>query len=339
MIGGKDFMEKNNSKQARFAHLGSVRMLKENAGIIIGFFALVLILGFATDKFLTFSNITNVVRQITMNILLCCGLGVVLIYGGIDLSVGAVLGLAACLSAGFVDRLGMPWPLAVLLAILIGSSVGAFNGLVLTRTNIPPFIVTLAMQNVIRGVCRVYTGEKTIVISNQNFIFIGTGSVAGIPIQIIWILFATILTAMILRRTTLGRHIYAAGGNQQAAVYSGINVRRVGMFVYIFSAFMASLAGVYTASRTYAAMYSTGVGAETNAISAIVLGGISMSGGVGGIFGVIFGVLLIGILSNGMNLLGINSSWQYIVQGAVILIAVCVDFFRKQRKKVKSEIK
>ena len=324
--------KKNLQTSKKFGELGIVRVVKDNIGVIAGFLLVFLILSIATDKFLTISNLSNVLRQVTMNMILSCGLAVVLIYGAIDLSVPAILGMTACISVGFIDRQGAPWVVACLIGLFFALLAGAFNGFIITRTTIPPFIITLAMQNVCRGICRVYTNEKTIVLADKSYIFIGSGSINGIPVQVIWIVAVVMVTAFLLRRTTLGRHIYAAGGNRQAAVYSGINVKHIGMFVYIYAAFMAGLAGIYTAGRTFAAMYTTGERAETNAISAIVLGGISMSGGVGGIFGVVFGVLLIGILNNGLNLLGIDSSWQYIVQGVVIIAAVCIDFFRKQKR-------
>jgi len=305
--------------------------LKENIGIILGFLFVFIILSFATDKFLTRSNMSNVIRQVTMNMFLSCGLCIVIIYGAIDLSVGSVLGITACFCAGFMDRFGLPWYIAMICAMFFGVLFGAFSGLLVSRTTIPPFIITLAMMNIGRGVCRVYTNAKTIVISDQNYIFLGTGSVYGIPIQVLWMAAALLLTAFILKRTILGRHIYAVGGNHQAAIYSGINVKMVGLFVFMYSSFMASLAGIYTSARTFAALYTTGMGEELNAISAVVLGGISMSGGVGGILGVMFGVLLIGIINNGLNLLGIDSSWQYIIQGIVILFAVYFDYIRKRK--------
>lgn len=323
----------NRERRSKFSNSGVIWMLKDNLGVIIGFLFVFLILTFSTNKFFTLSNLSNVLRQVTMNMVLSCGLAVVLIYGCIDLSVPAILGMTACLSCGFIDRWGMPWIPACLLALVFALMIGAFNALLVTNTTIPPFIITLAMQNVCRGICRVYTNEKTIVLAEKGYIFIGSGSIAGFPVQVVWILVTVLLTSFILKRTTLGRHIYAAGGNRQAAVYSGINVKKVGMFVYLYAALMAGLAGIYCAGRTYAAMYTTGDRAETNAISAIVLGGVSMSGGVGGMFGVIFGVFLIGILNNGLNLLGIDSSWQYIVQGVVIIAAVCIDYFRKKQRK------
>lgn len=321
------------AKNIQFKNLGVVRILQNNIGIICGFLLVFVIMSIASDKFLTVSNMANVMRQVTTNMILSFGVAIVLIFGNIDLSVPAILGMTACLSAGFIESFGFSTPVACGLAILAALVVGAINGFLVTTTNIHSFIITLAMQNVCRGICRVYTGQKTIIIADKTYINLGTGSIFGIPVQAFWILCTLLLTVFILRRTTLGRHIYAAGGNKQAAVYSGINVKWTGMFVYLYAAFMAALAGIYTAGRTFAAMYSMGEGAETNAISAVVLGGISMSGGVGGIFGVIFGVLLIGILNNGLNLLGINSSWQYVVQGLVILFAVYTDFIRKKKKK------
>lgn len=317
---------------SKLGDLSFFRILKENLGVILGFLLVFFILTFSTEKFLTVSNLTNVLRQVTMNMVLSCGLCMVLIYGAIDLSVPAILGMTACLSCGFIDRWGMGWIPACLLALVFALAAGAFNALIITNTTIPPFIITLAMQNVCRGVCRVYTNEKTIILAEKDYIFIGSGSINGVPVQLIWVLATVLITVFILRRTRLGRHIYAAGGNRQAAKYSGINVKRIGFFVYMYAALMAGLAGIYTAGRTYAAMYTTGDRAETHAISAIVLGGVSMSGGVGGMFGVVFGVFLIGILNNGLNLLGIDSSWQYVVQGIVIIAAVCIDFFRKKQR-------
>lgn len=323
---------KKKATLSKIGDTGIFRILKDNLGVILGFLLVFFILTFSTEKFLTISNLSNVLRQVTMNMILSCGLCMVLIYGCIDLSVPAILGMTACLSCGFIARMGIHWIPACLLALVFALLVGAVNALIITNTTIPPFIITLAMQNVCRGICRVYTDEKTIVLADKDYIFIGSGSINGVPVQLIWIIITVLLTAFILKRTKLGRHIYAAGGNPQAAVYSGINVKRVGTFVYMYAALMAGLAGIYTAGRTYAAMYTTGDRAETNAISAIVLGGVSMSGGVGSMFGVVIGVFLIGILNNGLNLLSIDSSWQYIVQGVVIIAAVCIDFFRKKQR-------
>lgn len=183
-------------------------------------------------------------------------------------------------------------------------------------------------MNIGRGIARIYTHAKTIAVLNDSYTFWGKGSVLGLPIQLFLIIGVVIVSSFILNRTRLGRHIYATGGNRMAAEYSGINVKRVTFFVFAFSGFLAALAGVLTVGRTFTATMIMGDGAEMDAIAAVVLGGTSMLGGKGSISGTVIGVIVIGILKNGMNLLGIDSSWQYVVQGIVILLAVYIDFIK-----------
>lgn len=303
-------------------------MLKENIGIIIALFVLCVGLSIATDKFATVTNFFNIIKQITINLYLACGMTFVILLGGIDLSVGSVIAVAGCISAGMATWVGLPIPVAILIGVVLGVLIGVLNGLIVSRTNIPAFITTLATMNIGRGIARVYTDAQTISVLDPAYTFLGTGKIVGIPIQLFLIIIIVAVCSFILNRTQLGKHIYAVGGNKTAAEYSGINAKGVTLFVFIFSSVLAALAGVWTVGRTFSATMVMGQSAEMDAIAAVVLGGTSMTGGKGKISGTVIGVLIIGILNNGMNLLNIDSSWQYIVQGVVILIAVYMDYIK-----------
>lgn len=321
-----DQVKKESSLKKYF---GSIRDLM---GVIIAFVVLFVLLSVLSEKFLTPQNLFNVIRQITVNIVLACGMTMVILIGGIDLSVGSTVAISACLCGGFITNNGMPMPVAVLLAVLCGTALGAINGAVIANTNIPPFIVTLATMNVGRGFVRIYTDCATILVQNKAFSYIGKGKILDvIPIHIIYVIIACVIASFVLGRTKFGRNIYAIGDNEQAAVYSGINVKKTKFMVYIIVGIFASCAGILSAARTSSALFSVGEGYEMDAISAVVLGGTSMTGGSGRLGGTIIGALLIGIISNGMNLLGIDSSWQYVVKGIVLLLAVYLDFIKKKR--------
>lgn len=307
-----------------------INTIKMNFGILMGLCILCIGLTVMTDKFATVTNFFNVVRQITINLYLACGMTFVILLGGIDLSVGSVIAVTGCVSAGMITWLGLPVPVGILIGIICGTMIGAVNGLIVSRTTIPAFIVTLATMNIGRGIARIYTHAQTIAVLDDSYTFWGKGSILGLPIQLYLIIAVVIAASFILNRTSLGRHIYATGGNRMAAEYSGINVKKVTFLVFVFSGFLASLAGVLTVGRTFTATMIMGDGAEMDAIAAVVLGGTSMSGGKGSISGTVIGVIVIGILKNGMNLLGIDSSWQYVVQGIVILIAVYIDFIKSE---------
>jgi ribose transport system permease protein len=319
-------------KKSKMNNIKVFARLKEHMGITIAFVVVFIILSFATDKFLTQQNLFNVIRQITVNIFLTCGLTLAILTGGIDLSVGSTMAVSACLLGGFITHNGMPAGIAILLSILCGMFVGIINGSVISYTNIPPFIVTLATMYIGRGFARIYTDCSTILIQNPIITFIGKGQLFGkIPVHIIFIILSCIACSLILNRTRFGRHIYAIGDNELAAVYSGIKVKKVKFIVYVIVSLFAASAGILSAARTSSALFSVGEGYEMDAISSVVLGGTSMSGGVGRLGGSIIGALLIGIISNGMNLLGIDSSWQYIVKGCALLIAVYIDYVKRKK--------
>ena len=307
---------------------------KENLGILIGFFTLCVIVALLNNRFLSRGNILNVLRQLFSNCNLALGMCLVIITGGIDLSVGAIMALSGTLCAGTIAAGQLPIPVAILMGLAIGVLVGFINGTITAKMNIAPFIVTMATQQICRGLVYVYADGLPIRCDNPPFNFLGNGYVGEIPITILYSLFFVIVIWLVLSKSQLGRWIYAVGGNKNAARFSGINVDKVLMIVYSISGFLAAFAGIIYCARMYSGQPTLGNGDETDAIAAVVLGGTSFSGGIGKIGGVIIGILIIAVLSNALNLLGINSFWQLVAKGVVILLAVCVDNI-KTHKRVK----
>ena len=308
---------------------------KENIGIIGALLVLCIFLSVypkTGDIFLTQKNIFNVLRQNSTNLYLACGMIMVIILGGIDLSVGSIIALSGCIAAGCVSRYELPQVVAIIAGLLIGVLVGAFNGMVISLTTIPPFIVTLATMNVAKGLAYVYTGGSPVRVVTKEWQFIGAGYIGIFPTPVVILLVVLLITTIIMNKTKRGRHIYAVGGNPLAATFSGFSTAKVKFIVHTYSGLMAGLAGVVLASRMYSGQPTAGDGAEMDAIAAVVVGGTSMSGGSGKIGGMIIGGLIIGVLNNGLNLLNVNSFWQYVVKGIVILLAVLLDFFRNKKK-------
>lgn len=309
--------------------------IKENLGIMVALAVMCIFLAVfpaTSSSFLTPKNMFNILRQISTNMLLACGMTMVIILGGIDLSVGSIIALSGVLSAGCVARYGLPIPVALIVGVLVGLLIGCINGGIIALTTIPPFIVTLATMNVARGLAKVYTGGSPVRVVTKEWQFLGAGYIGPVPVPVIIMIVVVIISTLIMNRTKMGRHIYAVGGNAQAAVFSGIKVAKVKFFVHAFSGVMAGLAGIILASRMYSGQPTAGEGAEMDAIAAVVVGGTSMSGGSGKIGGTVIGALIIGILNNGLNLLNVNSFWQDVVKGIVILLAVLIDYFRNKKK-------
>ena len=331
-------MEEKTKKTTATAGVGNAVKIyfKENLGIIVAFLVLCVFLSVfpkTSGSFFTRQNIFNVLRQISTNLFLACGMTMVIILGGIDLSVGSIIALSGCISAGCVARYNLPLPIALLMGLLVGLLVGMFNGAVISKTTIPAFIVTLATMNIAKGLAYVYTGGSPVRVVTKEWQFLGAGYVGIFPTPVVILVIVLIITAIIMNKTKMGRHMYAVGGNQQAAEFSGIKVEKVKYFVHAFSGLMAGLAGIVLASRMYSGQPTAGDGAEMDAIAAVVVGGTSMAGGSGKIGGTIIGGLIIGVLNNGLNLLNVNSFWQYVVKGVVILLAVFLDYFRNKGKK------
>ena len=315
------------------AQNGFVRYFKENMGTLIGLLIMCVILSLTTNGvFYSQRNLVNVLRQVSSNACLAFGMTFAIITGGIDLSVGSILALSGTLSAGFIANNNMPVAQAVILAIVIGTALGLFDGFVIAKTTIPPFIVTLAMMQIARGAAYIYSNGQPIRAMFPDYQIIGTGWLGPIPYPVIYMVVFLIICVVLLSKTRFGRHVYAVGGNDKAAIFSGVNVARTKILVYTMSGFLAAFTGVVLCARMASGQPTAGQSFEMDAIAATVLGGTSMSGGVGKIGSTMIGVLIIGVLNNGLNLLGLNSFWQQIAKGIVILLAVYVDMLKKRRK-------
>ncbi len=324
-------MSNNLNSAGKFNILYPVKdFFKRNLGILLGLFVLCFVLTLKSPFFLTSDNMFNVLRQVSTNSNIALAMTLAIIIGGIDLSVGAVVALAGTLAAGFITNQHLSVTTAICLAMMIGTLIGLLNGLIIAYGKIPAFITTLATMNLARGMAFVYSGGMPIRTFVDVFNNIGVGYFGPIPLPVMYSIIFVIIVFLILNRTRLGPHIYAIGGNREAARFSGVNTPRVEVFVYTLSGFLAAFSGVVLACRMYSGQPSVGSGFEMDAIAAAVLGGTSMSGGIGKISGTIIGVLIIGILNNGLNLLNINSFWQLIVKGIVILIAVFMDISKKR---------
>jgi ribose transport system permease protein len=238
-----------------------------------------------------------------------------------------------------MNRLGFPMPAAIGLGLAIGTLVGAINGTIIAYSGIHPFVVTLAMQSICRGSAYLIADGRPIPMDagplKDAFVNLGNGYLGPIPFPVVYMLIYLFLMYLLLNRTRIGRHLYAVGGNAVAAKYSGINIIRVKVMVWTISGFLAAFAGIILAARMASGQPAAGMGFETDAIAASVLGGTSMYGGVGNVGGVFIGILIIGIISNGLNLLHVNSFWQYVAKGVIILLAVYIDMYRKKRESAK----
>lgn len=305
---------------------------KDNLGILIGFVCICILMTFLSPVFLTSRNILNVLQAASTNLYLACGMTLVIVLGGIDLSVGSIIAMSGVITSISVAWGHVPLFLAILLGIGSGLAVGVFNGFVAAKTTIPSFIITLATMNIARGIAYVSTNGQPVSVMSPSFTFVGAGSLFGaVPMPVVYMVIVFAAAEIILNRTKFGRYVYAIGGNKEAAKFSGVKTGFVTFLTFAFSGLLAGVAGVVLSSRMFSGQPTSGNGAEMDAIAAVVLGGTSMSGGIGKLGGTLIGVLVIGVLNNALNLLNVNSFWQYIVKGIVILIAVYMDFIKRQK--------
>lgn len=308
--------------------------LKRNLAAMIALLFLCIVLSATTETFLVKNNLLSVLRQVCVNCFIAFGITCVLICGGMDLSVGSVVAAAGVLAVRSANA-GVPLVVCILVPLLFGSLIGLVNGTIISSTTLPPFIVTLSTQIIVRGISYILTGGQPAQSNNDAFNNMGVGSLFGIPLPVVFVIAVFVILYFIMNRTPFGRHVYATGGNREAAKYAGVDTKWIQVRVYIISGIMAALAGVVLAARLYSGQPSVGEGFERDAIAASVLGGTSFNGGVGTLGGTIIGVLIIGVLNNGMNLLKINSYWQFVVKGCVILGAVYVDYLKKSNMLLK----
>ncbi|HTC44898.1 MAG TPA: ribose ABC transporter permease [Steroidobacteraceae bacterium] len=298
----------------------------QRLGPLLALVAVCIALAFMSPDFLTVSNSFDVMRQVSINAVIAFGMTLSILLGGIDLSVGSILAVSSVLAAMMMTG-GHGAVLAVAVAILAGAAMGSLNGVVIAKGKVAPFIATLGMMTLLRGLALVFANGSPISGFSSNFFAtLGDGYVARlIPVPVVLMLVMFAVFWFVLGRTVFGRHVYATGGNAEAAKLSGVNIDRVQILVYTVSGAMAALAGVILTSRLDSAQPTAGAGYELDAITAVVLGGTSLAGGRGWIFGTLVGALLIGVLNNGLNLMGVSAFYQQVVKGSVILLAVLLD--------------
>lgn len=289
---------------------------------------MILMAAILSPSFLSVSNLFNVVRQIAVAGIVAAGMTFVILTGGIDLSVGSIVGISGVIGAGVLAQTGSV-VVAILAALAIGTFCGAINGLFIAKFEIPPFIATLGMMTLLRGCVLIYTKGSPISIKSDAYKFIGKGNFLGVPLPIVILFVIFVIANFILNYTTFGRSIYALGGNREASRLSGISTKRTEWLAYIINGFLAAMAAVVLTARLGSAQSTSGEGIEMDAIAAVILGGTSLSGGVGFVLPTVVGAMIMGIIDNILTLMNVNPHATNIVKGAVILIAVLVD------KKVK----
>ena len=308
-------MLKNNPKE-----------LLQKFGPLLALILIAVIITIINPSFMTATNILNVLRQVSISALIAFGMTFVILTGGIDLSVGSTLALTGAIAASMLAS-GFDPILTILAALLLGAILGGINGVIIAKGKVAPFIATLATMTIYRGLTLVYTEGRPVSGLGDSVAFqmMGKGYFLGIPVPVVTMILAFLALWFILHKTTFGRRIYAVGGNEGASRLSGINTDRVKIMVYSLTGMLAALSALILTSRLNSAQPTAGTSYELDAIAAVVLGGTSLTGGKGWIFGTLVGALIIGVLNNGLNLIGVSSFFQQVVKGVVILIAVLID--------------
>ena len=316
--------------------IGSLKRLlrAREAGIALVLVVMVVGLSLSTPYFLTIGNLAILARQISLSVIIAIGMTLVILTGGIDLSVGSVVAITSVMVGLVMVTLKLPIWVAIIASILVGVVVGLINGILIAKTRVPPFIITLGMMGLARGIALVITKGSTISGLPDSFLTLGQGFVFNvIPIPVIIAIVVAITLHIILSRTAFGRRIYLVGSNEEAALLSGINVDRIKIGVYTICASLAAIEAVIETSRMSTAQPASGAGYELTAIGAVVIGGASMLGGEGTVLGTVLGAILLGLISNGLILLGVSAYWQQVFSGAIIIMAVMLDTWRRSQKK------
>ena len=301
-------------------------------GTLIGLFVLSIILWILSPHFLTISNLLNIAQQTSINAIIAVGLTFVIITAGIDLSVGSIMAFSGVVLASALNA-GIPIPIAIIIGLAVGLLCGLINGILITHGHLPPFISTLGMMSVGRGAALLYTDGRPISGFSQEFRLLATGEILHIPTPVVLMVMIYIIAHIILTKTKFGRYTYAIGGNEEAAILSGVRVKFYKSMVYGFCGLLSGLAAIILTARLNSAQPIAGIMYELDAIAATVIGGTSLMGGEGRVVGTLIGALIMGVLRNGLNLLGVSSFIQQTVIGAVIIIAVLIDMALKNHKK------
>ncbi len=303
---------------------------------------LCVVLAVTASGFLTAENLLNVLRNVSMQGVIAFGMTMVIISGEIDLSVGSAVAFSACLTAFLTQKLSTEWvslpimlaiTIAIVFALIIGFFLGVFTGFMRTRYQVPSFITTLALMTGLSGAAELITNGFPLTPFPNWYNFIGGGYLAGIPFPALLFLLTFVVLQFLMNYTTFGRSVYAVGGNAEAARLSGINVSRVKMMVLGITAFLAALSGIMVSSEIMSGTATTAKGWELDVIAAVIIGGTSLMGGVGRIWGTMVGVVFLGILMNGMTLLNVSEYWQHVVRGAIILVAVLLNLLQKEKRQ------
>lgn len=323
-------MTKENTSTTSISRNALLHVLSEY-GIVIAFVFLCICLSFANENFMTWGNWVNVLRQTSINGILAIGMTYVILTKGIDLSVGSLLAISGIVAGSLVtgDTAGSAW-IAIIAGLGVGVLLGGMNGLVVARLSVAPFVVTLGMLSIARGLTFIYNDGMPIANLSSEFRYLGQGMLGGVPVPVIILVVIFALFWFILNRTTFGRYVYAVGGNEKSAKTSGIRTRLIVFSVYAISGLLSALAGLILAARTTSALPQAGVAYELDAIAAVVIGGTSLNGGVGTLTGTLVGALIIGVINNGLDLLGVSSYYQQVIKGAIIVAAVLIDVSRKK---------
>jgi ribose/xylose/arabinose/galactoside ABC-type transport system permease subunit len=299
-----------------------LRMIKQQAGVLVALILLIVVASFLSDRFLTVPNLVNVLRQVSIVGILALGMTFVILTAGIDLSVGSMLGLSVVIFAGMLEHNSMA--IAIPLGLLAAVAAGFVNGVGIAYAGIPPFIMTLGTLSFARGLSFIYTGGTPLPILDETYYYIGNGTILGVPIPSIILIVALLVCAVVLRMTPFGRSVYGIGSNEDAARLSGVPVKRYKTLVYVISGFFAGLAGLVYSSQLSIGTPIAGQGYELDAIAAVVVGGTSLFGGKGSVFGTFVGTLIIGVLANMLNLNGVDPFVQQLFKGALIIAAVFI---------------
>lgn len=298
-------------------------------GIIIGLFLVVAVISIIKPRFLAIDNIMNLLRQTSINGLLAIGMTFVVLTGGIDLSVGSILGAAGIFSALLAQNHNLPAFVPVITGIAIGFVLGSINGVAVAVLNVPAFVATLGMLSVARGITYLASDARPVPGLSSSFLKIGGSSIAGIPVPVIVLAVVLVLCYIVLYKMKYGRYVFSTGGSETAAKVSGVKTKTIKWSVYMISGVLAGLASVILTSRVSSGIADAGSGYETDAIAAVVIGGTSLAGGKGRLWGTVIGFLIIGVMNNGLDMMAVSSYWQLIIKGAIIVVAAMMDSVRE----------
>lgn len=320
---------------------------KRNMGVIIGLVILAAIFTIFTNNFLTPSNIITMLQNNAVNAIISCGMLLAILMGQIDISVGSTVGLTGMVSAYLITNCNMPWYLAIIISVAVGIVIGLINGGLISYLKIPAFVATLATMSIGRGFCKIISNGISIRIRDDAYTAIASAKISipgtealsvngrapvSLSITLLYAAIILLITWLLLNKTKFGYYVYAIGGNETAAKYSGIDTKLYNLLPYVIIGILCSVGGIIWASKLQGVQSTLGEGYEMDAISAVVIGGTSMTGGTGTVGGTLIGVLIIAVLSNGLNVMGVNSFWQDVFKGIIIIVAVIIDVVRKSRK-------